>query len=38
MTGVTIPFLSQGGVALFVNLVEVGLVLSLAQRLEHRQP
>jgi cell division protein FtsW (lipid II flippase) len=38
MTGVTIPFLSQGGVALFVNLAEVGIVLTLAySRLEIRQ-
>lgn len=36
MTGVTIPFLSQGGVALFVNLVEIGIVLALANRLEFR--
>jgi cell division protein FtsW len=34
MTGVTIPFLSLGGVALLVNLAEVGIVLSLARRLE----
>lgn len=34
MTGVTIPFLSQGGVALFVNLAEIGIVLALAHRLE----
>jgi cell division protein FtsW len=34
MTGVTVPFLSQGGVALFVNLTEVGIVLALAHRLE----
>jgi cell division protein FtsW (lipid II flippase) len=37
MTGVTIPFLSLGGVALFVNLVEVGVALALAQRLEFRK-
>ncbi len=36
MTGVTVPFLSQGGMALMVNLVEIGLVLALAQRLEVR--
>lgn len=37
MTGVTIPFLSQGGVALMVNLAEIGVVIALAQRLEgHR--
>ena len=34
VTGVTIPFLSQGGMALLVNLVEVGIVLSIARRLE----
>jgi cell division protein FtsW (lipid II flippase) len=33
LTGITVPFLSQGGVALMVNLLEVGLALSLAQRL-----
>ncbi|HVP21008.1 MAG TPA: FtsW/RodA/SpoVE family cell cycle protein [Anaerolineaceae bacterium] len=33
VTGVTIPFLSQGGMALLVNLIEVGLALSLSQRL-----
>lgn len=36
ITGVTIPFLSQGGMALLVNLTEIGLVLSLSQRLEVR--
>ncbi len=34
LTGVTVPFLSQGGVALLVNLTEIGLVLAVAQRLE----
>jgi cell division protein FtsW (lipid II flippase) len=34
LTGVTLPFLSQGGVALMVNLTELGLVLAIAQRLE----
>ncbi|MEW5956897.1 MAG: FtsW/RodA/SpoVE family cell cycle protein, partial [Chloroflexota bacterium] len=34
LTGVTLPFLSQGGVALLVNLTEIGLVLAIAQRLE----
>lgn len=34
LTGVTIPFLSQGGMALTVNLLEIGLVLAVAQRLE----
>jgi len=36
LTGVTIPFLSLGGMALLTNLVEVGIVLALAQRLEAR--
>lgn len=34
LTGVTIPFLSLGGVALLVNLAEIGVALALAQRLE----
>jgi cell division protein FtsW (lipid II flippase) len=34
LTGITVPFLSQGGVALTVNLLEVALVLTLAQRAE----
>lgn len=34
MTGVTIPFMSQGGMALLVNLAEVGVALALLQRLE----
>jgi cell division protein FtsW (lipid II flippase) len=34
LTGITIPFLSQGGTALTVNLVEIGMALSAAQRLE----
>jgi cell division protein FtsW (lipid II flippase) len=34
LTGVTMPFLSQGGMALMINLVEIGLVLAIAQRLE----
>ena len=34
VTGVTIPFLSQGGVALLVNLVEVGMVLAILRRME----
>jgi cell division protein FtsW (lipid II flippase) len=34
VTGVTVPFLSQGGMALLINLVEVGFVLTLSQRLE----
>ncbi len=33
LTGITVPFLSLGGVALMVNLLEVGLALALAQRL-----
>jgi cell division protein FtsW (lipid II flippase) len=32
VTGVTVPFLSQGGMAMMVNLTEVGLALALAQR------
>jgi cell division protein FtsW len=34
VTGVTVPFLSQGGTALLINLTEVGFVLALSQRLE----
>jgi cell division protein FtsW (lipid II flippase) len=34
LTGVTVPFLSLGGSALMVNLVEIGIVLALMQRLE----
>lgn len=34
LTGVTLPFLSQGGIALLINLAEIGLALGLAQRLE----
>jgi cell division protein FtsW len=37
LTGVTVPFLSQGGIALLVNLLEIGLVLALAGRLEGRR-
>lgn len=36
LTGITVPFLSQGGVALLVNLTEIGVALSLAQRLRER--
>lgn len=36
LTGITIPFLSQGGTALLVNMMEVGIVLALMQRLEGR--
>jgi len=35
VTGVTIPFLSAGGVALLINLAEVGIALALARRLEN---
>jgi peptidoglycan glycosyltransferase len=35
MTGVTVPFLSQGGMAMMVNLIEVGLVLAVAQRIKY---
>lgn len=35
-TGIAVPFLSQGGVALLVHLTEIGLVLALSQRLEAR--
>jgi len=38
VTGITVPFLSQGGMALMVNLTEIGLVLTLAQRLEAPSP
>jgi len=34
VTGITIPFLSLGGVALFTNLVEVGIVLAITRRME----
>jgi cell division protein FtsW (lipid II flippase) len=34
VTGVTVPFLSQGGVALSVNLLEIGMVLAILRRLE----
>lgn len=34
VTGVTLPFLSLGGSALLVNLLEIGLVLAAVQRLE----
>lgn len=36
LTGVTVPFLSQGGTALTINLLEIGMVLAVAQRLETR--
>jgi len=38
LTGVTLPLVSQGGVALLVNLAEIGLALALAQRLEEPLP
>jgi cell division protein FtsW (lipid II flippase) len=34
LTGITIPFLSLGGMALVVNLIEIGMVFSAVQRLE----
>ncbi len=34
LTGVTLPFLSLGGVSVLVNLFEVGLALAVVQRLE----
>lgn len=34
LTGVTMPFLSLGGIALMVNIVEIGLVLAVMQRVE----
>lgn len=34
LTGVTIPFVSQGGMALLVNLTEIGIVLSVLNRAE----
>jgi cell division protein FtsW (lipid II flippase) len=36
LTGVTIPFFSLGGSALLTNLMELGIVLAMAQRLEVR--
>ena len=36
LTGITVPFLSQGGVALLVNVTEIGFALAMAQRLELR--
>jgi cell division protein FtsW (lipid II flippase) len=32
-TGVTVPFLSLGGAALMINVIEIGLVMALASRL-----
>lgn len=34
LTGLTVPFLSQGGAALLVYLFEVGILLALVQRLD----
>jgi cell division protein FtsW (lipid II flippase) len=34
LTGVTMPFLSLGGVSIMVNLIEVGLVLVVMQRVQ----
>jgi len=34
VTAVTIPFLSEGGMALAINLAEVGIALALSRRLE----
>lgn len=34
VTGVTIPFISQGGMALLINLVEIGIVLAVTRRME----
>jgi cell division protein FtsW (lipid II flippase) len=36
LTGVTLPFLSMGGMSLMVNLMEIGIVLALMQRVERR--
>jgi cell division protein FtsW len=32
VTGITIPFLSQGGTALLMNMTEMGMALALMQR------
>ncbi len=37
LTGITIPFLSQGGMALLVNLLEIGIVLAIVQRTGSQQ-
>ncbi len=34
LTGLTVPFLSQGGAALLVYLLEIGILLALVQRLD----
>jgi cell division protein FtsW (lipid II flippase) len=36
LTGVTLPFLSLGGIALLVNLTEIGVTLALMQRVERQ--
>lgn len=36
LTGVTLPFLSLGGISLTVNLAEVGMALALMQRVDRR--
>ena len=36
LTGLTVPFLSQGGAALLVYMLEVGILLALVQRLDRR--
>ncbi len=38
VTGVTIPFLSLGGMAMLINVIEVGLALVLIRRLEVHSP
>jgi cell division protein FtsW (lipid II flippase) len=38
VTGVTIPFLSLGGMALLTNLAEVGMVLAIVRRMEGQNP
>jgi cell division protein FtsW (lipid II flippase) len=36
LTGVTLPFLSLGGMSLMANLIEIGMVLAIMQRVEKR--
>ena len=36
LTGVTLPFLALGGIALLVNLTEIGVALALMQRVERQ--
>lgn len=38
VTGVTIPFLSLGGMAMLINVVEIGIALALVRRLEVHTP